>query len=134
MSDETPEVFEIKVDGKGRDIKMTFGLLNELARIVGNAAQVTRVAVDQDLRDDFLECLLVERTPSGKRVGVADVEDLGLAPGQVLKLIEWSSMHVMDFLLEALAVSTRVDGAIIPRMGLLGISSGGSTGSEASAA
>lgn len=94
--------FTIQVGGEGRDIKMSFGLLNSLCRKAGDIDGAAMVALDQDLREAFLVELLSPRDARGKIKESIDPLELDVEVQSVLDLIDWAGNHVMDFFLMGL--------------------------------
>ena len=109
----------VTVDGADRSIFMSYGLLTQLAAVVGSADAVPMVAVNNELRDQFLSTLLVERekngTPKTKDFSVLNVE-ISVPAAEVL--VEWGQAHLLDFFLKALkkmhAQTTKVTTALGP--------------------
>jgi len=94
--------FTIQVGGEDHDIKMSFGLLNNLCRKAGDIDGAAMVALDQDLRDAFLVELLSPRDPRGKIKEPIEPFELDVEVQSVLDLIDWAGNHVMDFFLKGL--------------------------------
>lgn len=93
----------ITVDGKERELLMSYGLLNALTVIVGSPDVAPTIAVNADLREDVLKAVLAERKTSGKILKeVADVDDLEISISDVEKLLDWVMDHVMSFFVRSL--------------------------------
>lgn len=93
----------IKLNGEERELFMSFGLLNELATIVGDPARVPSIPVDADLREAVLMSCFAERKPSGKVIkDVEDYDDLDISIPDVEKTIDWAVEHLMSFFVRSL--------------------------------
>lgn len=91
------DTITIKQNDEDRELFMSFGLLNELTRIIGDPSRVTQVALDPALRDEFLTALFAKRKKSGKIEEAADIEDLDISYEDVEKALTWAQEHVMSF-------------------------------------
>jgi len=96
------DIFNINVNGKELDIKMTFGLLNNLCRKVGDIEAAAVIALDTNLRDAILVELLSDRNDKGKIVNPIDLDSLQVEPDAIIDLIDWAGTHVLDFFLKGL--------------------------------
>ena len=94
--------FTIKIDGKERDVKMTFGLLNALCRAVGDIDGATQMTMDQNLRDAVLVELLSERDKAGKITSNINLAEMDVSIDDVVDLLDWAGNHVLDFFLKGL--------------------------------
>ena len=92
----------VRVNGEDREIFMSFGLLNELTKRIGDPSRVSAVAVDPELRDTVLEALLATRSESGKVKSPVKLEDVAITIDDVENLIEWSTEHALGFFIRAL--------------------------------
>jgi hypothetical protein len=120
------DIFTIKVDGKERDIKMSFGLLNTLCRKVGDIDGAAQLSVDQILRDGVLVELLSDRDRSGKITEQIDLFTIEVSADDVIDLVDWAGTHVLDFFLKGLERAKRQQDAQLPRIKALMPSSTGS--------
>jgi len=96
------DIFTIKVDGKERDIKMTFGLLNNLCRKVGDIDGAATIMMNVDLRDGVLIELLSDRDKNGRITEPLDLNTLNVDMDAVVDLVDWTQEHVLDFFLKGL--------------------------------
>lgn len=92
--------FTIEVDGDPRDIKMTFGLLNELVRVIGDVEGIAEISFNNDLRDAVLNEVFSERDEQGRIKEPVNLFNLAVDPDDVVNLLEWVGAHVTDFLLK----------------------------------
>lgn len=91
------DTITIKQNDEDRELFMSFGLLNELTRIIGDPGRVPQVALEPDLRDEFLTALFAKRKKSGKIEEAADIDDLDVSYEDVEKALTWAQEHVMSF-------------------------------------
>lgn len=94
--------FTIKIDGKERDVKMTFGLLNTLCRRVGDIDGASQITMDQELRDAVLVELLSDRDKAGKITEEINLAELDVSIDDMVELLDWAGNHVLDFFLKGL--------------------------------
>lgn len=92
--------FTMRVGENSRDIKMTFGLLNELVRTVGDIEAVAEISFNTDLRDEVLSQVFSERNKDGRIEEKVTLFNLDVDPDEVVGLLEWVGSHVTDFLLK----------------------------------
>ena len=119
-------IFTIKVDGKERDIKMTFGLLNTLCRRVGDIDGASQMTIDQVLRDVVLVELLSDRDKNGKIIAEVDIDTLDLDLDELINLLDWAGEHVLDFFLKGLEKTKSLQDRNMNRIKALMPSSNGS--------
>jgi hypothetical protein len=99
MSDKITITYE----GKEREIFLSYGLLNELARIVRSPDLAPSITIDEDLREEVLAACLAERKASGKITKpVADIEDIDMSIEDVERLLDWATEGVLSFFVRSL--------------------------------
>lgn len=99
MNDKITIAFE----GADRDLLMSYGLLNELAKIVGSPEIAPSISIDERLREEVLGACLATRKPSGKVTKkVEDLDDLDLSIDDVERLLDWATEHVLSFFVRSL--------------------------------
>ena len=60
----TPDkILKFEANGEEREVKMTYGLLNELVSMVGDIEEIAKFYVDQNLRNQVLVAVLSQRSP-----------------------------------------------------------------------
>lgn len=105
----TENTFTLKLGEEEREIFMSFGLLNDLTRLVTDPSEVPRMLLDPELRDAVLKELLAERKKSGKVLkDLPDVEDIDADPGEIEKLLDWTMEHVMAFFVRSLQKTAKM--------------------------
>lgn len=97
-----PDQITVKVDNEDKDIFMSFGLLNELTKIINDPAGVSALAANHELRDEVLNSLLAVRKRSGKIQSKVDIDDVDISVEDVEMLLAWASEHVLGFFLRSL--------------------------------
>lgn len=96
------EIHTVTIGGESQEIKMTMGLLNELARTVGDIDRVGEISFDQELREAVLTVLLSKRDNKGIITEPLVLFTLDMTPEDTLELLDWVGSHVTDFLLKSL--------------------------------
>jgi len=100
MTQEKPQhTFTITVDGQPKDIKMTFGLLNQLVRTIGDIESVADISFDIELREALLQECLAPRDENGRIEKEVNLFLIDVNPDDVIDLLDWVGAHVTDFLL-----------------------------------
>jgi hypothetical protein len=120
------DLFNITVNGKEHEIKMTFGLLNNLCRKVGDIEAAAVIALDTTLRDSILIELLSSRGANGKIIEPIDLDVVEVEPDAIIDLIDWAGTHVLDFFLKGLERTKKLQEANTGRIKALIPSSTGS--------
>jgi hypothetical protein len=93
----------IKISGEERELFMSYGLLNELAKIVGSPEAAPQIAINEYLREEVLKATLAERKPSGKVTKpVADIDDIDISIADVEALLDWATENVLSFFVRSL--------------------------------
>lgn len=96
------DTIQITINGKAKDLKMTFGLLNEMARTIEDVDNVPLLAIDADLREKALIALLSERDERGRITEEFNLFTIDASPEEILDLLDWAGAHVTDFFLKSL--------------------------------
>jgi hypothetical protein len=99
MSDK----IKITINEQPRELFMSFGLLNEISRDVGDVENVAMVGIDPELREKILQTLLAERDDDGKVTKKFNFFKADLSMDDINRVIEWVSENLLDFFLKALA-------------------------------
>lgn len=94
----------VTVNGEKRELFMSFGLLNELCRGVGNVQSAVQIPVNSELRDYVLLAVLSERDEHGEIAeGKAiNLRKLEISIEEAEALLGWVSDHVCDFFLRTM--------------------------------
>jgi hypothetical protein len=103
------DYFEIKIGDEDREIFMSYGLLNQMAALIGDPSQVVRISLDPDLRSEILRLALAKRKKSGKVLEeVEDVEDIDASYAEIEALLKWCMEHVLGFFVRLMSASRDV--------------------------
>lgn len=90
--------------GKGEDartIKMSYGLLNELCKVVQGLEGAAELSVNNEIREEILIQILSTRNAQGEVTERYPVFNLTADIDEVVDLLDWAQGHIMDFLLKA---------------------------------
>jgi hypothetical protein len=99
MSDKLSVTFE----GNERELFMSYGLLNDLAKLTGSPEIAASMSIDQHLREETLKLTLAERKASGKILKhVDDIDDLDMSVSDVEAILDWATEHVLSFFVRSL--------------------------------
>ena len=120
------DTFTIKINGKERDVKMSFGLLNILCQKVGDLDGAATIAMDQSLREGVLIELLSDRDTRGRISEEFDLFTADMNPDDVVALLDWAGEHVLDFFLKGLERAKKLQERNMPRLKALMPSQAGS--------
>jgi hypothetical protein len=103
------------LEGK-RTIKMTYGLIQNLANYFKNLEQVENMSIDTSLQNILINEVLAERDENGQRTEPLKnyALDLSIAEGE--KLMEWIMGHVLDFFISQLRAQTKAVERMKPLM------------------
>ena len=92
----------------GRELKMTFGMLNRLARIAGNVETLGMVMIDSDLQQALLSQLFATYDEKAKQLEVADIDDINCSMEELLQLLAWVLENLTYFFLKNLQNSAKI--------------------------
>lgn len=97
---------DLQVNGEAREIFMSYGLINELSRIVQDPARIPAIYVDPDVRDAVLLAILAERNEAGKVLNKAkDIYDFAVSLKDIDKMLGWAMTHLTDFFVQGVLQS-----------------------------
>lgn len=91
----------LEINGKSRDLFMSFGLLNELAVLLGDVDRLVELPINHDLRTTILKSVLSERSKAGKITAEADLSEIDMDPHDIPKVLTWVSEWVVDFFIRS---------------------------------
>lgn len=118
------DVKKITIGGEERSIKMTYGLLNEMCNLAGEAEDALLFNMNKELRAEALRLLLSERDKEGVIKKDFNLFLLEADPDDILELLDWAGTHVLDFFLKA---ATKAKAVADDRKDLLSTLSGGAS-------
>lgn len=115
----------ITLGNETKTFKMFYGLLDELAKNVGDIDGVGEMLTDADLRNACLKSILAERDDEGNPQPM-NLFYLDISPEDVNLLLAWAQEHVLDFFLKYLEKTAQLGEQNKARvMALMPSSSGG---------
>lgn len=93
---------KVTIGSEDREIFMSFGLLNELARVVGDVNRTAAIDLDADLALEVMTLCLVPRDERG-RPQFKDFEiPAELDPETAETILDWVKDHVLAFFIRRL--------------------------------
>lgn len=92
----------LKIGEESREIKMTFGLLSELAAQFNDVDDVATVTLNHGLRDYLVTLVLSERDKQGMITEPFSLWDSPMSIEEGESLLKWVVAHVFDFFLKSL--------------------------------
>lgn len=98
----TEEIFKLG----DREIKMTYGLLQNLASRFKDLGQVENLSLDSNLQNDLINEVLSERDDNGQKKNPEKDYSLTLSVTDGEALMEWISGHIIDFFISRLQAQT----------------------------
>lgn len=105
MTDQTPAPsIDLTIDGKTREVLMSYTLLNQLVKIVGDFSKIGNIIVDHDIRDQFLTVMIQERDERGRvsEENFISLDNAGLSVEDANAALKFGTEHVADFFVEQL--------------------------------
>lgn len=97
----------IKVDNNDRELFMSYGLLNELLRLIPDTNLIALVYTDPDIRNKIIEQVLADRSPTGKITTMRPFDMYIVEQEAVEEMLEWVVEHVTAFFIRVIAVLTK---------------------------
>lgn len=101
-------VIKDKITVGDREIFMSFGLVNELCNIIKDPAQIHIFDLDENVRKAVIESIFAERTKSGRKTNVVELEDLEYSMSEIEKALDWAKEHVMNFFIRRLESTAKL--------------------------
>lgn len=93
---------KITVNGTERELFMSFGLLNEICRGVGDFQAAVQIPVDSQLRDYVLLAVLSDRKEDGEVEKAVNLRTLDIGVDEAEDLLAWVTEHATDFFLRTM--------------------------------
>lgn len=87
----------VTVNGKQREILMSFNLLSRIAKSIGGFGGLALLIQDEQIQSDFLVAILSERDEAGKVLSVPKIDEIVMSPEEAGDLMKWSLGHLTDF-------------------------------------
>ncbi|WOF44363.1 hypothetical protein KNJ79_05370 [Sphingopyxis indica] len=123
---------EITIGEEKREIKWTYGLSNDIQRLVPDfGAAVNDIVSDPGIRDYIIRRALTDKKgivrEESELISFEAIDDID--PEEVLRLLEWVSEHLLYFFVTSAAVTSRQAKEYSSELGRLSPSSTGSADS-----
>ena len=84
----------------GKEVKMTFGLLNILCRMVGDVDVAALMTIDGDLREQMIIQTLSPRDAKGIIISQVSVFEIEASTDEFVILLDWIQEHVLSFFVQ----------------------------------
>jgi len=95
-------VFDIKVNGENQEVKMTYGVFNEILQIIPDPSQIGDLFItDAALRDYVARRMLSGNKRIKNEEDLVDPFDLDIDMDEVNNLILWVGDHVLYFFMNS---------------------------------
>lgn len=121
-----PNSIDLQVDGESREIKMSYGLLDELARVIGDVDSIGGFSLVPEMREAVLNAVLAKRDHKGKIVSPVNFFEIDLDTETANAILDWVAGHVLDFFLKRLTTAkTQVEARQKDISALMPTSAGG---------
>lgn len=128
MTEQIPTPDVTLTLSNGKQVFMSYGLLNLLARMIGSPEQVAMLYLDMELQSTLLCHALGEVDPAKGTITPA-VGTTSLSMEDAEKLTHWIAEHILDFFVRTLGKANNLEKKFLPRLAVFKSSS---TGSEVS--
>ena len=96
---------EVTIFGETREIKMSFGLINELAGIVGSIELVHLIGLDAEMTHGLIRSTLAKRDTNGRIIEEPPLFEIDADDPAIQAILEWVGGHITDFFLNSLEKS-----------------------------
>lgn len=94
----------VKVDGNEREILMSYGLQDQLLRLIRDTNEIGNIYADPDVRNAIIEQILAERSPSGKIINKRTFDDYILEVEDAETILAWAVDHITAFFIRVIGV------------------------------
>lgn len=91
----------IQKDGKPHSVFMSFGLLNQLTRLLGDIDQLPMLAVDPVLQEKVLVEIFTERDARGNPTKVPNLYEINVSLGDIELILDFVGDHIANFFMAA---------------------------------
>ena len=110
MDIPTPSrTFDITVDGEEKTITMSYGLFNEIMRVIPSPELIASLIVtDADLRDYVIRRMLTGNKKVTTDADLVDPFDLDIDMDRVDELVAWVAEHVLHFFMKSAAKTAKI--------------------------
>jgi hypothetical protein len=124
------DTLHIKVNGKDRELFMSYGLLTSITQIVGLQEELTAIFLDAALQKVVIEIAL---NPVGtSEEDKIDLNTTKISMAEIQKILDWVGEHILDFFIQGMKSVEKLNTNNLDRMQEIVNLTSSSTGSEAS--
>lgn len=101
---------KVTIGDTQRELYMSFGLLNEVASLVGGPDGIPQLSFNPAISTALLELILAERDKRGNLIRPEDesIVPRDLDPEIAEEIIDWAGDHCLDFFVRRFAKSTKL--------------------------
>lgn len=92
----------------GRELKMTYGLQNRLAKLIQNVSTVSLILTDVQVQEAVIANLFNKYDGKGQVIEEANFEEIMFNPVEIQHLLLWVTEHLTNFFLLNLQSMTRI--------------------------
>lgn len=105
MTDNTKpaKTLTVTVDEQERELILTYGLQDQILRLVKDTNEIGNIFVDPDIRNALIEQVLAERTKSGKIILKKPYDEYDIEIEEVERILDWVVTIVTSFFTRVLA-------------------------------
>lgn len=108
MSDDQLSITVTDDDGQTQTVEafMSYGMLNDLVKVIGHPNKASALDLDPDLALMVLAIVLVPRSKSGKpQVKLTEFDPPGMSVEEAMKVFDWVKDHTLNFFAKRLEAS-----------------------------
>lgn len=111
LPESVSKTIKLIVDGEEREIFMSYGLQNEVLKLIRDTNEIGNAYADTDTRNALIEQVLADRTKSGKITSKKSFDDYEIDIEEVEKLLAWVVDHATAFFIRAIKI---LDSKMLP--------------------
>ena len=93
----------LKVDDAEREVFMSYGLQDQLLRLVKDTNEIGTLFIDAEVRNAVIEQVLAERTKTGKITTKKAFDEYDIEIEEVDKILSWVADHITHFFIKVLS-------------------------------
>ena len=103
------KTFDLTINGEKNTISMTYGLFNEIMKVVPNPGKITDLVVnDPYLRDYVIRRMLTGNKVVEKDEDLVDPFDLDIDLDDLDDLVAWVAEHVLHFFMKSAEKTAKI--------------------------
>lgn len=97
MANELNDTYTVVIDGKERDIKVSYGLLQSVCTRFNNLDTVVHLSNDFVMLSEIMNEFLAERNEKGVKIDPSRDYTMSLDMDEGNKFTDWMVAHIIDF-------------------------------------